>query len=301
MKQFVMSGQIAQSELICPEGGSEWVSASTLLAGSSPRLTAGAPATNLRVAGGRALASAQEQVPVAYHQNPTMPRPAASCGLATASLTCGLSSLLLGPLTGIPAIITGHMAVAKIKKSGGVLQGHGMAIAGLVLGYILSALFLVIVALAGAGFAAGSAAVTAAQKATTQMTATAIESAVNSFVTEYGTMPAKGSSDTTLITSSDTNLLAVLLGLESTINKKSILFLSVKEAKVKSNGLVYDKGGRSIVGLFDPWGSGYNVRLDLDNDAKLNVNGDSLHGRRVAVWSNGPDRKAGTKDDIKTW
>jgi hypothetical protein len=68
MKQFVTSGQVAQSELICPEGGSEWVPASTLLAGSAPRLLTGAPATVLRSPGSRALAITQEQVAVAYQK-----------------------------------------------------------------------------------------------------------------------------------------------------------------------------------------------------------------------------------------
>lgn len=46
---------------------------------------------------------------------------------------------------------------------------------------------------------------------------------------------------------------------------------------------------------------GYKVRLDLDSDEKLDVSGETLDNRRVAVWSDGPDRKAETKDDVKTW
>jgi hypothetical protein len=68
MKQFVTAGQVAQTELICPEGGSDWVPASTLFAASSPRLITGAPATVSRSAGGRALAITQEQVAVAYQK-----------------------------------------------------------------------------------------------------------------------------------------------------------------------------------------------------------------------------------------
>jgi hypothetical protein len=36
----------------------------------------------------------------------------------------------------IPAIICGHIAWSKIRKSGGALRGKGIAIAGLILGYI---------------------------------------------------------------------------------------------------------------------------------------------------------------------
>ena len=208
----------------------------------------------------------------------------------------------MGPFTGIPAIITGHMALGRIKRSRGVMQGQGMAIAGLILGYIFTAISVIVIPLLfAAGFAAGNSAITKAQKITTLATATAIEMAVNNYMTEYGTMPSEGSSDTTLTTSADNSLLEVLLGLEDKLNTRSIKFLSVREGSEKKNGLVYDSNGRSVVGLYDPWGGGYKVRLDLDSDEKLDVSGESLDNRRVAVWSDGPDRKAGTKDDIKTW
>ena len=50
--------------------------------------------------------------------------------LAVLSFTCGWL------FTAIPAVICGHIARAKIRKSGGALGGKGIATAGLVLGYI---------------------------------------------------------------------------------------------------------------------------------------------------------------------
>ena len=50
--------------------------------------------------------------------------------LAVLSFTCGWL------FTGIPAVICGHIARAKIRKSGGALGGRGIATAGLILGYI---------------------------------------------------------------------------------------------------------------------------------------------------------------------
>ena len=41
------------------------------------------------------------------------------------------------------AIVTGHMARAEIRRSGGALEGDGLAIGGLILGW-LSALLWVI-------------------------------------------------------------------------------------------------------------------------------------------------------------
>jgi len=50
--------------------------------------------------------------------------------LAVLSFTCGWL------FTAIPAVICGHIARAKIRKSGGALGGRGIATAGLILGYI---------------------------------------------------------------------------------------------------------------------------------------------------------------------
>jgi hypothetical protein len=48
----------------------------------------------------------------------------------------GILGWILIPILGpIVAIITGHIAQAQIAGSNGALQGRGMAIAGLVLGY----------------------------------------------------------------------------------------------------------------------------------------------------------------------
>lgn len=80
---------------------------------------------------------------------PVPTRPAS--GLAIASLVCGVLEFFLG-VTAIPAVILGHMARAEIRHTG--KSGNGMAVAGLVLGYIGIAIFvLIIVALVAVGAA----------------------------------------------------------------------------------------------------------------------------------------------------
>jgi type IV pilus assembly protein PilA len=68
-------------------------------------------------------------------------------GKATASLVCGLV-FFFWPFTAIAAVVLGHLALSDIKKSAGRLAGQGMAVAGLVLGYIQLALlpFILIIA-----------------------------------------------------------------------------------------------------------------------------------------------------------
>ena len=56
-------------------------------------------------------------------------------GLAVASLACGLAQLVFGPLAAIPAIVFGHVARHQIKRSGE--QGAGLALAGLILGWVV--------------------------------------------------------------------------------------------------------------------------------------------------------------------
>ena len=57
--------------------------------------------------------------------------------LAICSLILGILSLMcLGMFSGIPAIICGHLAHSHIKRSDGALHGGGLAIGGLVTGYI---------------------------------------------------------------------------------------------------------------------------------------------------------------------
>jgi type IV pilus assembly protein PilA len=58
-------------------------------------------------------------------------------GKAVASLILGILSMtLFSFLAGIPAIILGHMSRSNIRRSLGKLKGEGLALAGLIMGYI---------------------------------------------------------------------------------------------------------------------------------------------------------------------
>lgn len=68
-------------------------------------------------------------------------------GLAIASLVFGILDFIGLAICGgsFVAIICGHLALSKIKQSGGMIAGRGLAIAGLVLGYVslaITALFM---------------------------------------------------------------------------------------------------------------------------------------------------------------
>lgn len=68
--------------------------------------------------------------------------------LAIVSLVSGIASWLLVPILGsIIAVITGHMARKEIRQNAGQLTGDGLAVAGLVLGYLQLVFVLVPVCL----------------------------------------------------------------------------------------------------------------------------------------------------------
>jgi uncharacterized protein DUF1707/uncharacterized protein DUF4190 len=68
-------------------------------------------------------------------------------GLAVASLVAGF--LWLGWVGSILAVIFGHIALGQINRSGGREGGSGLAIAGLVLGYMGVATLLLVLLVAG--------------------------------------------------------------------------------------------------------------------------------------------------------
>jgi hypothetical protein len=69
-------------------------------------------------------------------------------GWALTSMICGIISMvILQPITAILAIIFGYMALREVKRSGGQVDGHGMAVAGIVMGYIGIGLTVLVIAL----------------------------------------------------------------------------------------------------------------------------------------------------------
>ncbi len=76
-------------------------------------------------------------------------------GLATASFVCGIVGVFLsicygmGVFCSIAAVVMGHISLSNIKKSGDMLQGRGLAVTGLILGYLIIALITAVVIIVG--------------------------------------------------------------------------------------------------------------------------------------------------------
>ena len=85
---------------------------------------------------------------------------------------------------------------------------------------------------------------------------------------------------------------------KNAVNPEKKLFIEVRDAAPRVSGI----NARNE--FVDPWGQPYQIVLDLDNnnlcDLAMTVHR-SAKGRRVAVWSYGPDRKGNTPDDLLGW
>jgi hypothetical protein len=89
----------------------------------------------------------QDPFPGVPQSGPAMPYGRVGRGtnsLAIAALCCGIGQVIAGPFAGIPAVILGFMSLGQIARSGE--DGRGMAITGLVLGFVglaLTVLFII--------------------------------------------------------------------------------------------------------------------------------------------------------------
>lgn len=78
--------------------------------------------------------------------SPSTAAPAPTSTAAILSLVFGILAWVGLPLIGsVIAIISGSMARAEIRNSGGAVQGDGLAITGLILGWVQLALILLVV------------------------------------------------------------------------------------------------------------------------------------------------------------
>lgn len=140
LRTGLADGTYRPTDLAWGEGMSDWKPLSEIAGSHASRLPANPPSAPPRGPGAPMQAVGGQ-----------------TAGLATASLVLGILSIIPCSIaTGLPAIVTGHMARSKIKQSGGALLGEGKALAGLIMGYVslvLAVVWIGLVALAAPTFA----------------------------------------------------------------------------------------------------------------------------------------------------
>jgi competence protein ComGC len=131
--QWAAEGRVSPQTRVQPVGATDWTAAAGI-----PEL--------------QAIFARLGRAPTVVLTSPISP-PASGepqKGLAVTSLVLGILSLVcLGPLTGIPAIICGHIARKRSRQSPAEYGGPGMATAGLALGYASVALVVIAVVIFG--------------------------------------------------------------------------------------------------------------------------------------------------------
>jgi hypothetical protein len=145
IRQAISAGQLTPQTMVWREGMPGWLPLMQV-----PELSGGG-----LIPGNSGYVPGQYAVPYGA-------TPGATSGLAIASMVCGIVGILmcfcyLSGLCGIPAVICGHMALNRIGQSPIPVGGRGMAIAGLVLGYLdilISLGFIVTMVVTVAGAAA---------------------------------------------------------------------------------------------------------------------------------------------------
>ena len=124
IRPLIASGVIANETQVWKEGTKKWSNART----TWPELFKSIPPTPYD----KLTATGKHSEVASVHPIHT---PGQKCGLAIASLVCGIIGGVFSTAS-IPAVICGHIALFHIKKVPDAYGGRKMAIAGLILGYI---------------------------------------------------------------------------------------------------------------------------------------------------------------------
>lgn len=236
------------------------------------------------------------------------PKTAATPGTAIFSFVMGIFSTVGLMITGVPAIIFGHVALRRIKNSPIHLNGKGFAMTGIIMGWLSVAVTLVVTAIIALGVMAipkmaGS--TYAASDDRASETAARLKAAIGAYHEEYGSYPFPESTAAGAIVLSDATIMNPLMAKEtpptdtdidtSKRNPKDIAFYTDERG---SMGLFTDPGSGlsyrgSKVRLVDPWGTPYQVKLNANTPGSYDTWQD-----KITVWSVGRDKTDGTDDDI---
>jgi hypothetical protein len=233
-------------------------------------------------------------VSLAPQAPPPFPR---TSPLAIGSLVAGiLGATCVIPFAGIGAIVCGHMALAAMKREGPMLTGRGLAIAGLITGYLSTAFTLIFAAIFALEFAAfGVVGKYAIDMLNAGFDCKGIAQAVREYHDAYGSFPpgadAKEGEDLTY--PEDNKLLFDSLcavdGAKTKGNPKGTVFFKPSDPIPFAKKSHFDSTGKFL----DGWGHPFRVRVDANGDGKIanpfkTGAGPASIEEKAIAWSMGP-------------
>ena len=146
LRAKITSGEIDPDALVWKEGMDDWLqvrqvpemlSAATGDIGSSVARPASGPASSGGASASRYLNNpASVTLGGGSTGNTTYGPTQKTSGLAIAALCLGIGGLMLCQILSFGGVICGHMALRQIKESNFEVGGKGMALAGLITGYL---------------------------------------------------------------------------------------------------------------------------------------------------------------------
>jgi hypothetical protein len=157
LKDMLAAGELSETDLVWKEGMPEWIPAASVPELSSPAAAEEASSSALPVApaptptvqAAPAQTSVSPSSQVSGEQALAQPQaglaqgvPQATPGLAVASLVCGILGLLgamcygIGIFPALAGVVCGHMQMKRYKEEDSTEAGKGLAIAGLITGYL---------------------------------------------------------------------------------------------------------------------------------------------------------------------
>jgi prepilin-type N-terminal cleavage/methylation domain-containing protein len=116
-----------------------------------------------------------------------------------------------------------------------------------------------------------------ARRASAKNDTVQIATAIAAYQTEYGSLPTTNGQ----VQNVGGSILQALMGSNSTLNRRMIVFLEVQTAR-------RGKGGIRDGTYVDPWGSPYKMKLDTDGDRQIidaGTNSSTKVIKTVAVWN----------------
>ena len=128
LRAKLASAEVSSTDLAWREGMSDWCPVSSIDELRTP--------SNGQVAGSAMIEGSPYAPPLAPAGAPSYAVPPPTSGLAIASMVCGILGLMTCLLPGIAAVICGHMALKQMADPSLRVGGRGMAVAGLITGYL---------------------------------------------------------------------------------------------------------------------------------------------------------------------
>lgn len=152
----------------------------------------------------------------------------------------------------------------------------------------------IIAILAALAFPAAQGALNSGKKAQARNDVQQIAAAIRAFELEYGRLPttevSTGNNDVgEFYTEDSKNVIKALIGQDTGLNPKGIVFLEAKAAKGNKGGVASDGT------FYDPWGRSYVIKLDSNYNGRTEYYGERL--TKVLVFSFGPN---GQRDDPRS-